>query len=178
MFEMPDSPTEEVLRAHRAYVRSDTHPFMRATRLRQVVWREKQGFPVGVHRGKPLGSRLEMPGAAEHLWNYLSDGIRKTVRVAVADRNKFIKRPRIYEDLLSSQPLCFALRETDLYVWCAHQRTDAGRRARLAACPTSLESRAFPKDARDRRGVERGAGTGGTVQQASTHVDDRPVLNG
>ena len=105
--EVLEVPSEEVLRAHHAYVASDSHPFKRVGRLRQAQWREKQGFPVGLHRGQPLGSRLKMPDSEQHLWNYLTDGIRDVVRAAVADPEKLIQAPRIYDDLLSSQPLCF-----------------------------------------------------------------------
>jgi hypothetical protein len=97
-----DSPTEELLRAYDAFVASD-HPFKREARFRQALWREKHGFPVGLHRARPLGSRLAMPEAEHHLWNYLTDGIRGTVRAALRDPDKLIKAPRIYDDLLSSQ---------------------------------------------------------------------------
>src|SRR5690349_508732 len=73
------------------------------------MWREKRGFPIGLHQGQPLGSRLKMPDAEVHLWNYLTDGIREAVRTALRDPKKLIKAPRIYDDLLSSQPLCFNL---------------------------------------------------------------------
>lgn len=106
---MSVAPPEEVLRAHDVFVASDSHPFKRVARLRQALWRERHGFPVGLHRGKPLGSRLQMPDAQDHLWNYLTDGIRGLVQTAVAHPEKLIKAPRIYDDLLSSQPLCFNL---------------------------------------------------------------------
>jgi hypothetical protein len=54
-----------------------------------------------------------MPGAQEHLWNYLSDGAKSAVKAEVLDSgrdtDKLDARPRIFEDLLSSQPLCFNL---------------------------------------------------------------------
>jgi hypothetical protein len=50
-----------------------------------------------------------MPDAEEHLWNYLTDGIRGTLRDALSDPEKVIVKPRIHDDLLSSQPLCFNL---------------------------------------------------------------------
>ncbi len=106
---MPATPSEDLLRAHYAYVASDSHLFKRLGRLRQAFWREKHGFPIGLHRDRPLGSRLKMPDAERHLWNYLTDGIRDVVRAAVADTEKLIKAPRIYDDLLSSQPMSFNL---------------------------------------------------------------------
>jgi len=112
MVTMTSSPPENLLRNHRAFVKSD-NPFQRTVRLRQALWREKRGYPIGLHRGVPLGTRLLMPGAEEHLWNYLTDGIRDVVRAEVLDprwsEGKLFARPRIFDDLLSSQPLCFNL---------------------------------------------------------------------
>jgi len=54
-----------------------------------------------------------MPWAEETLANYLSDTVRQVVRCEVLDpeksRGKLYARPRIFNDLLSSQPLCFNL---------------------------------------------------------------------
>ena len=58
--------SENELRAHHVFVKTD-NPFQRAVRLRQALWREEQGYPVGLHRGQPLGSRLTLDGAEEIL---------------------------------------------------------------------------------------------------------------
>jgi len=54
-----------------------------------------------------------MPGAQETLTNYLTPTIREVVRREVEDpvraKGKLFGRPRIYNNLLSSQPLCFNL---------------------------------------------------------------------
>jgi hypothetical protein len=54
-----------------------------------------------------------MPYAKESLANYLTDGIREVVRKEVvqapAGGERLFQEPRIFEDLLSSQPLCFNL---------------------------------------------------------------------
>lgn len=109
---MASSPTDDLLRRHQVLVRSD-NAFQRSVRLRQAVWRESRGYPVGIHRGAPLGSRLRMPEAENQLWNYLTDGIRQVVRAEVLGASKgdgkLFAQPRIFEDLLSSQPLCFNL---------------------------------------------------------------------
>lgn len=54
-----------------------------------------------------------MPFAKESLANYLTDTIRAVVRAEVIDpvksTDKLYRKPRIFNDLLSSQPLCFNL---------------------------------------------------------------------
>lgn len=102
----------DLLAAHHALVKSDS-PFQRATRLRQALWRERVGYPIGLHRGRPLGSRVAMPFAKETLANYLTETVRSVVRHEVihrpSDSEQVYQEPRIFDDLLSSQPLCFNL---------------------------------------------------------------------
>lgn len=109
---MPNAPAESLLREHHAFVPTD-NAFQRRARLLQARWRERQGLAIGEHRGAPLGSRLVMPDAEERLTNYLTDGIRAVVRREVLDPTKrgdrLLGKPRIFNDLLSSQPLCFNL---------------------------------------------------------------------
>jgi hypothetical protein len=112
-----EAPTRALLEQHHVHVASD-RPWQRRLRLRQAVWREAQGLPIGEHRSgtgsRPLGSRLAMPAAEEHLSNYLSPTIREVVRDELSssrarEQGKLFSQPRIYDDLLSSQPLCFNL---------------------------------------------------------------------
>lgn len=104
--------SNEVLAAHRVLVASD-NAFQRAARLRQALWRERNELPMGEHRGKPLGSRLAMPFAKVSLANFMSETIRRVVRTEVIERpagtEQVYQEPRIFNDLLSSQPLCFNL---------------------------------------------------------------------
>ena len=107
----------ELARRYHAFERTDKSEFQRKTRVLQSLWREEQGYEVGLHQGRsgdrPLGSRLPMPLAEEGLINYLSETIKQVVRDEVLDREKshgkLFSRPRIFNDLLSSQPLCFNL---------------------------------------------------------------------
>jgi hypothetical protein len=95
----------------------DISTFQRQARVLQSLWRIEQGFDCGlhVHRdvSRPLGSRLAMPWAQTTLANFLTENIRAVVRHEVLDpRNsggKLFGIPRIFNDLLSSQPLCFNL---------------------------------------------------------------------
>jgi len=112
MVPMLSVPPLDLLRAHHVFVKAD-NPFQRTVRLRQALWREKQGYPIGLHRGQPLGTRLRMPEAKQDLWNFLTEGIRDVVRAEVIDagrtKERLFAQPRIFDDLLSSQPLCFNL---------------------------------------------------------------------
>ena len=99
-----------VLDAHHVHVRGD-NPWQQRARLHQALWRERQSLPVGLHNGSPLGSRLDTSVAQPpELRNYLSPQAREQVRKAVADASRtraLLSRPRLWVDLLSSQPLCF-----------------------------------------------------------------------
>jgi len=102
----------QVLAAHHVLVPTD-NPFQRRARLLQALWREEQNLSIGEHRGRPLGSRIAMPRAKDDLSNYLTDTIRAVVRYEVLESEdrtgKLFGQPRIWNDLLSSQPLCFNL---------------------------------------------------------------------
>ena len=95
----------------------DSSPFQRSARILQSIWREEQGYEPGEYRyrnvSRPMGSRLPMPCARETLCNYLTANIRDVVAAEVLDRNqskgKLYAKPRIFNDLLSSQPMCFNL---------------------------------------------------------------------
>ncbi len=100
--------TDDLLQKHHALIRRD-NDFQREARLRQALWREKEALPIGTHRGRPLGSRLAMPFAQETLANYFTENIKSVVRAEVQKTDKLYREPRIYDDLLSSQPLCFNL---------------------------------------------------------------------
>jgi hypothetical protein len=103
---------KELLAKHHVLVPTD-NAFQQRARLLQALWREEQRLPAGEHRGRKLGSRLEMPAAQTTLSNYLTDTIRAVVRREVLDpknsAGKLFGEPRIFNDLLSSQPLCFNL---------------------------------------------------------------------
>ena len=92
--------------------------FRRKARILQSIWREENSYPCGEHQrnknAKPrlLGSRLTMPFAEKSL-NFINENIRKVVQSEVCDpilsKGKLYARPRIFNDLLSSQPICFNL---------------------------------------------------------------------
>lgn len=102
----------EILKAHDAFVAGD-NAWQQRARLTQALWRERQDVPAGRHRDAPLGSRLTTTdGEPPTLANYLSDPAKRQVKAAVAAAQKngaLLSRPRLWVDLLSSQPLCFNL---------------------------------------------------------------------
>ncbi len=108
---------DELARSLCAFEKVDGSGFRRKARVLQAMWREEMGYPMGWREGRsgriPMGSRLEMPWARETLANFLTETIRNTVRAEVLDPNasraKLFAKPRLFNDLLSSQPLCFNL---------------------------------------------------------------------
>ena len=102
----------DVLDAHLARVHGD-NAWQRRARLMQSLWRERAGLSPGDHNGRPLGSRLTAAdGEPPMLANFLSEPARRQVLAAVDDAPRtgaLLARPRLWVDLLSSQPLCFNL---------------------------------------------------------------------
>lgn len=100
-----------------AFEAVDKREFQRAARVLQSIWRDELGLAAGTIKTKSgdriLGSLLEMPSAKETLANYLTDTVRRVVREEVLDsaksQGKLYGKPRIFNNLLSSQPLCFNL---------------------------------------------------------------------
>lgn len=101
-----------LLAEHKVMVGSD-NVFQRRARLLQALWREEHHCDrIGLRSkdGKTLGSRLEMPWAQEKRANFLTPVIRERVAKEVAaakEHGSLISAPRIWADLLSSQPLAF-----------------------------------------------------------------------
>lgn len=119
--EMTENQTSQALidlaKKYLAYEKADKYTYQRKMRVLQSIWREEQGYPIGEHthneKSRPIGSRLAMSWAKETLANFLTDAIKDVVRAEVMDKNKskhkVYQSPRIYNNLLSSQPLCFNL---------------------------------------------------------------------
>lgn len=106
-------PSQDLLERHGVAVDGD-RPWQRRLRLLQSLWRKEMGLAPGVHGDGMLGSRLLMPAAKDDLSNYLTSTIKKVVRAELGlestrSDEKMYSEPRIYDDLLSSQPLCFNL---------------------------------------------------------------------
>jgi len=81
--------------------------FSAYARLLQSKWRNKKGFPEF-----KLGNFIETEFAKTSKVNFLTENIRQLVTQEVANAKKtggLIGEPRIWNNLLSSQPLCFNL---------------------------------------------------------------------
>ena len=81
--------------------------FSAYARLLQSKWRQKKGFPE-----LNYGNFLDIEFAKTTKANFLTDNIRNLVTKEVANAKKtggLISEPRIWNNLLSSQPLCFNL---------------------------------------------------------------------
>lgn len=121
---MPALPklAPDLLRAHHVLVPTD-NAFQQRARLAQAVWREREGHPIGLHRGEPLGSLIELEYGKRTLANFMTATIREVVQHDVLgpgrDPDALINANRLFANLLSSQPLCFNLfgelaRDSDL----------------------------------------------------------------
>lgn len=111
---------EQLLREHGVYVLRDGKPepaWQQVLRLNQSLWREEQGLdPKVIHSGT-LGSMLAADVAAQGL-NLMSDAARTAAcrevdaakdAEAQGTRGKVVDGDRLYENLLTSQALCFSI---------------------------------------------------------------------
>lgn len=81
--------------------------FSAYARLLQSKWRDKKGFPE-----LKLGNFLDIDFAKTTKSNFLTDNIRHLVTAEIKNAKQtggLIGEPRIWNNLLSSQPLCFNL---------------------------------------------------------------------
>lgn len=103
---------------HEVWLEDPGDGFQRRARLLQAIWREERGYPIGRYTPpgrdeRTMGSLLEKHWAKESLANFLTPAIREIVYSEVLgtdrDPSKVYGEPRIFYNLLSSQPLCFNL---------------------------------------------------------------------
>ncbi len=91
----------------------DKNDFQRRARILQAIWRIEQGLPIGQLKGKPRGAMLAMPWAKETCANFMTDDVRQVVRDTLdggkRQKGSLIQEKRMYDNLLSSQPMVFNL---------------------------------------------------------------------
>lgn len=98
-------PAKDALIAAQVLVSTDA-PWQAELRLRQARWREHLDLPAGTAGHRALGSRLP---AGDKTSNFLTPVVARAVEEARAQPGALVSAPRIYENLLSSQPLAFNL---------------------------------------------------------------------
>jgi|WetSurMetagenome_2_1015567.scaffolds.fasta_scaffold00529_12 hypothetical protein len=101
-------PDKKQLDEFNAFYKSDTE-FASNARLRQSIWRENKGFKNAKDK---LSNYLDPDFARTSKSNFLTDRIKTLVQYEVYlshQNKKLISEPRIWENLLSSQPLAFNL---------------------------------------------------------------------
>jgi hypothetical protein len=98
-------PSKELLQAADVFVARDAS-WQAELRLRQARWREHLGLPAGEVGNRPLGSRLP---AGDVTSNFLTPAVARAVAEAKAEPGALVSAPRIYDNMLSSQPLAFNL---------------------------------------------------------------------
>jgi len=102
---------KDILEQHHVYVQTDS-PYQARARLMQALWRESKGLNPGTRDNHLFGCWLERTNAKDGLTNYLTETIRRVVQREIDEagvKGKLYGTPRIYDNLLSSQPLCFNL---------------------------------------------------------------------
>jgi len=88
--------------------------FARYGRLLQSKWREKKGYPVAKSKDGTAyyGNYIDACFAKKEKVNFLTENIRNLVIEelnAAKETKALIREDRMWENLLSSQPLCFNL---------------------------------------------------------------------
>ncbi|MDD4149177.1 MAG: hypothetical protein PHE33_04045 [Bacteroidales bacterium] len=104
-------PDEETLKEFQVYYKPDTD-FASHARLLQSKWRVKKGYKMNNKPKSNYGNFIETEVAKEKRLNYLTKNIRKLVSDKIIEIRKnggLVGEPRIWNNLLSSQPLCFNL---------------------------------------------------------------------
>lgn len=103
MITLTKKPSRLELDKYNAFVATDT-VFMAHARLAQSKWRDKKGYPAGKY-----GNYLKDEFSKD---NYLTQRIAKRVELEIQNISQtgaLISQPRIWNNLLSSQPLAFNL---------------------------------------------------------------------
>ena len=109
-------PPKALLIKHNAYCAGDS-AYASMKRLKASLWREEKKIPIGLNpRTKsPLGNFIESEFAIKAKPNFLTDAIKEVVlkkvieNSAESQNHALIEEERLWENMLSSQPLCFNL---------------------------------------------------------------------
>lgn len=107
-------PSKELLLNYYAYHKEDSI-FSSNARLRQSIWRAEnlllKEMGIDTSTGKYWGNLIPINLAKKEGLNFLNEQIFTVVKSNVNNKetNSLIQEPRIWNNMLSSQPLCFNL---------------------------------------------------------------------
>lgn len=110
-FKMKKRPLEKELKEYDSFYTKDTD-FASHARLLQSKWRVKKGYPMNNEKRSDYGNFVETKYAKQYKVNYLTENIKNIVSEKIIEIRKsggLVGEPRIWNNLLSSQPLCFNL---------------------------------------------------------------------
>ncbi len=109
---MKRKPDPLLLSRYMVNIESDT-VFRSHARLLQSIWREEKGYNIGEYTyknvKKTVGNLLDESFAKSSKANFITEHIGNIVEKEIAKKDKLIREPRIWNNLLSSQPLAFNL---------------------------------------------------------------------
>ena len=104
-------PNEKELRDYNVFYKPDTN-FASHARLLQSKWRVKQGLKMNDKPKSNYGNFVDTEIAKAEKVNFMTDNIKKLVSekiLEIRSKGGLVGEPRIWNNLLSSQPLCFNL---------------------------------------------------------------------
>jgi hypothetical protein len=104
-------PSKEEREKYSAFYEKDTN-FTANARLLQSKWRVKHNYPINKVKKSNYGNFVETVFAKEEKVNFLMPNIRKLVTEkipVIRAKGGLVGEPKIWNNLLSSQPLCFNL---------------------------------------------------------------------
>ena len=104
-------PSEEELKKYHVNYKPDTN-FAAHARLLQSKWRVEKGLKMNDKPRSNYGNFIETESAIKNKSNYITENIKTLVVEKVNEIKKqggLVGEPRIWNNLLSSQPLCFNL---------------------------------------------------------------------
>ena len=104
-------PDEKELRDYDVFYKSDTD-FASHARLLQSKWRVSQGLKMNNTPKSNYGNFVDTDIAKAEKANFMTDNIKKLISeklLEIRSKGGLVGEPRIWNNLLSSQPLCFNL---------------------------------------------------------------------
>lgn len=104
-------PSKVELEKYSVFYEKDTD-FTANARLLQSKWRVKHNYPINTVIKSNYGNFIETEFAKKEKVNFLTNNIKKLVTDKIPEIRRnggLVGEPRIWNNLLSSQPLCFNL---------------------------------------------------------------------